>query len=698
MISPHSDLSALEASVKKGWNSETWPNHLANQSQESNSSRRRESHLGKNDYGIRPVRLRSLVPELFDMPSDNEEAGESNKSGMEHDWSTNLATSLSTTSSDEDVMEGSLEDGYVGNARSTNLYVLPEEVNQTQSVVRLPGSRTSNSLASDSWNVTPKTVFNKPVCQSSKRSHFAEELQKLDTRQESESLRSVSADSVPRSDEMNSSEKPPFFKQPKPKRDVFVNSGVQNRPNLKDIGSSPFVNSARFQSDQNGAFHTSANKENIYPHFGIEVSDDRSKNTKNTPNNYFNDKIISSKNGLGLHYEKKLSARRVPLGQNGERIFDIHPRGHELSSSREELASDVDEKWMDMHLCKRCLRKGGLAEKGIQCTSEKLGEGARSESRDKAVQCEFETADKGVTADRRPKSEEKAAHTLVVKGKRYNVLSKLGSGGSSVVYQVLDPISSSFFAVKCVRLPVEQEATTRGYINEIKLLQQLQDNDCVITLHDFELVSEQEVLYVVMEKGDTDLSKLIRECSKKRKKLSVPMIVYYWTEMLNAVKCIHDHGIVHSDLKPANFLLVCGRLKLIDFGIASSVQSDMTSVLKDSFTGTLTYMSPESMICSSGSQGSKKYKVSYRSDVWSLGCILYSFIYGRTPFQHIEQMHMKIAAIMNPETRISFPADERIPRVLMETLKRCLVYDSKKRPTIAELLAVPYISDGAPTG
>nr|XP_009933917.1 PREDICTED: dual specificity protein kinase TTK [Opisthocomus hoazin] len=274
---------------------------------------------------------------------------------------------------------------------------------------------------------------------------------------------------------------------------------------------------------------------------------------------------------------------------------------------------------------------------------------------------------------------------LTIKGRVYTILKQIGSGGSSKVFQVLNE-KKQLYAVKYVNLEEADQQTVESYKNEIAHLSKLQQHsDKIIRLYGYEITDHH--IYMVMECGNIDLNSWL----KKKKNIDPLERKSYWKNMLEAVHTIHEYGIIHSDLKPANFLIVDGMLKLIDFGIANQMQPDVTSIIKDSQVGTMNYMPPEAIkdMSSYGENGKSRSKISPKSDVWSLGCILYCMTYGRTPFQHITNPINKLHAIVDPSYEIEFP--DTPEKDLQDVLKRCLIRNPKQRISVSELLIHPYV-------
>ncbi|BFF89333.1 dual specificity protein kinase TTK [Drosophila madeirensis] len=292
-----------------------------------------------------------------------------------------------------------------------------------------------------------------------------------------------------------------------------------------------------------------------------------------------------------------------------------------------------------------------------------------------------------------PSTSSKSSNILKIKNHEYVIGQKLGCGGSSSVYFARRPDSGGEFALKVVDLQADP-SVVQGYLNETKLLEKLQGNVCVVALYDYQLLREESKLYMVMEKGDCDLNKILQSYTTNLPSYSLMSILY---QMLQAVNYIHQHGVIHSDLKPANFLMVNGRLKLIDFGIASNISVDSTSIIKFSQAGTFNYISPEALTdISTGNSPMRggnqpKIKISTKSDVWSLGCILYLLLYQKTPFGHIRNICAKMNAIANPGTNIEYPdIPFYYPAMLVHMLKKCLQLNPKMRPSCSQLLQYPF--------
>ncbi|KAG8836945.1 Dual-specificity kinase, spindle pole body (SPB) duplication and spindle checkpoint function [Serendipita sp. 400] len=294
--------------------------------------------------------------------------------------------------------------------------------------------------------------------------------------------------------------------------------------------------------------------------------------------------------------------------------------------------------------------------------------------------------------------------TVQVNGQSYQRLEVIGKGGSSKVFRVIRNRDFKQFALKKVELNAVDDESMRGYTEEIRLLKRLSGNKCVVSLIDDELRGKGSgTLYLVLELGETDFAKLLSE--RQGTPIYLPWITIYFKQMLEAVQVIHDERIVHSDLKPANFVLVRGTLKLIDFGIAKAIANDTTNIQRESQVGTVNYMSPETI--DSTPDDEKRRKIGRASDVWSLGCILYQMVYGSPPFASFA-FNMKALAITREDHIIPFPEfaipaipkersgtgrpelledlKVKVPWELKATMQACLRRDSKTRPTIAELL------------
>ena len=195
---------------------------------------------------------------------------------------------------------------------------------------------------------------------------------------------------------------------------------------------------------------------------------------------------------------------------------------------------------------------------------------------------------------------------LRVNGSSYAKLGVIGKGGSCKVYRALSK-KCSVVAIKKVKLEGMDKKAIDGYANEISLLKRLRGNPAIIQMYDSEVDLARKSIFVVMELGEADLNHILqqRALSGGCRSLNMNFIRLTWQQMLSAVHCIHEERIIHSDLKPANFLFVRGALKLIDFGIAKAIQSDdTTNIYRESHIGTLNYMSPEAILdTETGSNG-----------------------------------------------------------------------------------------------
>jgi serine/threonine protein kinase/Tfp pilus assembly protein PilF len=244
---------------------------------------------------------------------------------------------------------------------------------------------------------------------------------------------------------------------------------------------------------------------------------------------------------------------------------------------------------------------------------------------------------------------------------RYRVIEDLGEGGMGEVYKVFDTEIHEKVALKLIRpeIAADKKTITR-FQNELKLARKISHKNICRMYH---LSREKDTYYLTMEyiEGES-----LRSMIRMTKRLSLATSLHVAIQVCEGLAAAHRAGVVHRDLKPQNILVdKNGNVRIMDFGIARSVRTKKetgTGVV----LGTPEYMSPE--------QAEGK-EVDGRSDIYSLGIILFEMVTGRPPFESdsIIQVLQRQSAEAPPAPRTLNP---EIPDSLNGIILRCL---EKKR-------------------
>ena len=216
---------------------------------------------------------------------------------------------------------------------------------------------------------------------------------------------------------------------------------------------------------------------------------------------------------------------------------------------------------------------------------------------------------------------------------RYRILKTIGVGGMAVVFEAYDLLQKTTVAVKMLKDESARDAQqVRRFLNESKAVAMLSHPNIVKI---YNISVKGDIKFIVMEyiEGIT-----LKDYMTKRGVLSLGEIISYSEQILHALEHAHSKGIVHRDIKPQNIMLLKnGVIKVTDFGIAKLPNAE-TLTLTDKAIGTVFYISPE--------QAEGK-DIDQRSDLYSLGVMMYEMSCGRLPFYDESPISVALMQIKN---------------------------------------------------
>ena len=255
----------------------------------------------------------------------------------------------------------------------------------------------------------------------------------------------------------------------------------------------------------------------------------------------------------------------------------------------------------------------------------------------------------------------------------YTITAELGHGGMGVVYTAQDPRLKRQVAIKLLTPDLTRDETAKQrFLQEAQAASAL-DHPNICTIYEINETDDGQ-LYLVMAyyEGETLKQRI------ERGPLALNEAVDIATQVGRGLAEAHSAGIVHRDIKPANLLIAKGgTVKILDFGLAKLAGTE--GVTQTGTTvGTVAYMSPE-QAC--------REEVDHRTDIWSLGVVLYEMVAGRPPFQR-EQGDAVVHAILRETPTTLTGLRTGVPMDLERVVTRALSKQADDRSqTVADLLS-----------